>query len=304
MIDQLRTMAIFQSVAELGSFRGAAKKLGLSPSVISHHVSQLEDQLGTPLLYRSTRRMSLTDAGTELLSASQRMTAAAQEGLAAITRRAEQPQGKLSITMNTASAAWPYARLYTGFARAFPKIELSMHISDHEVSLEGSPFDMAIRGRSRDLDDSSYAARRLGRLDFCMFASPSYVRARPPLTSLEDLADWDRIVCPDVPWAHLVSVDGRPPPEREPRVIMSCDNHTMARAFVDDGLGFMVETVPLVAEDIRAGRLVRLLPEVNLRGIDVYAIYPANSPRSGLARILVEYMEAQEWLIQSGFQRA
>lgn len=70
MIDQLRAMAIFQVVAELGSFRGAARKLNLSPSVISHHITQLEEQLGLPLLYRSTRRMSLTDAGTELLAAS------------------------------------------------------------------------------------------------------------------------------------------------------------------------------------------------------------------------------------------
>jgi len=74
MIDQLRTMAIFQTVAELGSFRQAAKSLNLSPSVISHHISKLEEQLGTPLLYRSTRRMSVTDAGSELLGASQRMT--------------------------------------------------------------------------------------------------------------------------------------------------------------------------------------------------------------------------------------
>ena len=101
MIDKLRTMAIFQAVAELGSFRQAAKKLALSPSVISHHVSQLEAQIGMPLLYRSTRRMSLTDAGVDLLAASQKMTAAAQEGLASIQRRTTQPVGKLTIACPT-----------------------------------------------------------------------------------------------------------------------------------------------------------------------------------------------------------
>ena len=107
MIDQLRAMAIFQAVAEAGSFRQAAAKLRLSPSVVSHHITQFEARLGTPLLYRSTRRISLTEAGTDLLRASQQMSRAAQEGLAAINRRVSQPQGRLSITVNTSAANRP-----------------------------------------------------------------------------------------------------------------------------------------------------------------------------------------------------
>lgn len=304
MIDQLRAMAIFQAVAESGSFRQAARKLNLSPSVISHHISQLEDQLGLPLLYRSTRRMSLTDAGADLLAASQRMTSAAQEGLAAINRRVEQPVGKLSMTINVSSAHRPYTDLYTGFARAYPKVQLSIHITDESVPLEGSEYDIAIRGRTTNLDDSSYKARKLVSLQFCIFASPDYVRARPPLRSLDDLATWDRIACPPVPWAAMATTADGIAPAREPRTILSCDNFGMARAFVEDGLGFMIETWPLVAEDIRAGRLVHLLPNVRLRPIDVYAIYPANAPRDSLARLFVDYMMEQDWVLETGLVRA
>lgn len=154
MIDKLRMMAISQTVAELGSFRAAAKKLNLSPSVISHHVTQLATQLGLPLLYRSTRRILLTQAGHDLLAASQRMTHAAQEGLMAINRRMTEPVGKLSVTLATATAHHPWADLHLKFARAYPKVQLSMNFTDQRVGLEGSKFDMAISVFSRHLNMS------------------------------------------------------------------------------------------------------------------------------------------------------
>lgn len=297
MLDQLRTMAIFQTVAELGSFRKAARKLNLSPSVISHHVSQLESQLGLPLLYRSTRRMSLTDAGADLLVASQKMTAAAQDGLAAMNRRAEQPVGKLSITAATPLSHSPYVEMFTRFARAYPMVQLSIHMTDGSVAMEGSQFDVAIRGKASGLDDSSYKARKLGKLHFCMFAAPEYVQSRPPLKSMNDLAGWDWIQSSAVPWDAFVTKDAGPPP----RLAVTCDNHTLARKFVDEGLGFMLETYPLVAEDIRAGRLVHLLPNVSLGAIDVFAIYPANAPHDSLARLFVEFMLEQDWVSEYGF---
>ncbi|MGB4952233.1 MAG: LysR family transcriptional regulator [Rhizobiaceae bacterium] len=295
MIDHLRAMAIFQSVAELGSFRKAAQRLKLSPSVVSHHIAQLEEHLGLPLLYRSTRRMSLTDAGVDLLAASQRMSAAAQEGLDAINRRIAQPVGKLSITTNASMAHRPFSDLYAGFARAYPKVQLSIHITDETLPLEGSEYDVAIRGRVTDLDDSSYKIRKLRSLEFCIFASPDYVRGRPPLNDIDDLADWDRIAYPAIPWASIASTAEGKGPSRTPRSLLSCDNYAMARTFVEDGLGFMIETYPLVAKDIQAGRLVQLLPKVRLRPVDVFAVYPANSTRDSLARVFVDYLLSQQW---------
>lgn len=78
-MDNLARMAVFQAVVDAGSFRGAAKQLAISPSVVSHHVSQLEAQLDIPLFYRATRKLSLTDSGTELLRSTCRMTRAANE---------------------------------------------------------------------------------------------------------------------------------------------------------------------------------------------------------------------------------
>lgn len=301
MIDQLRTMAIFQSVAELGSFRQAAKTLHLSPSVISHHISKLEEELGTPLLYRSTRRMSLTDAGVALLAASQRMTAAALDGLSAVQRRAKSPTGKLTIAASTPFSQSPYVETFTRFAQTYPDVQLSIQLDDQSIPLEGSTIDVAIRGRAHDLDDSSYKARRLGNVQFCVFAAPSYVQGRPAPQSIEDLADWDWIQSPPVTWSSFATLADGTVPKRTPRIVATCNNATMARKFVDEGLGFMIETYPLVADDFRSGRLVHLVPRVKLRPIDVYAIYPANSPKGGLAHVFIDFMMEQSWTAEHRF---
>ena len=301
MIDQLRTMAIFQSVAELGSFRQAAKKLNLSPSVISHHISRLEEELGAPLLYRSTRRMSLTDAGVALLAASQRMTSAAIDGLAAVQRRASQPTGTLTIAASTPFSHSPYVETFTRFAQSYPDVHLSIQLEDRAIPLEGSNIDVAIRGRAGDLDDSSYKARKLGNVHFSVFAAPSYVQGRPMPQSIDDLADWDWIKSLPVPWSALATSANGTAPERTPRTAVTCFNLTVARKFVDEGLGFMIETYPLVADDFRSGRLVHLMPQLKLRPIDVFAIYPANSPKDGLAHLFIDFMMDQAWTAEHSF---
>ncbi len=173
-------------------------------------------------------------------------------------------------------------------------------LSDENVSLEGSQYDVAIRGRMTDLDDSSYKARKLGSLEFCIFASPEYVHERPPLKTVDDLADWDRIACPSIPFASIATTIDGTAPGRTPRSVMACDNFAMDRTFVEDVMGFMIETYPLVAEASRAGRLVEVLPNIRLRPVDVYAIYPANAPRDSLARLFVDYALTQSWLFEGG----
>ena len=127
-------------------------------------------------------------------------------------------------------------------------------------------------------------------------AAPDYVRERPPLKTIDDLADWDRSACPASPWASIATTIDGTAPTREPRCLMTCDNYAMARAFVEDGMGFMIETYPIVAEALRDGRLVELLPNVRLRPVDVYAVYPANAPSDSLAKLFVNYAVAQKWL--------
>ncbi|KMN81531.1 LysR family transcriptional regulator, partial [Chromobacterium violaceum] len=120
MIDELRALAVFAKTTETGSFRAAARALGLAPSVVSHHVSQLESRLGVALLYRSTRRLSLTPDGQALYGHAQAMLQAAETGLNELAGRAIEPAGTLRLSLPAFFARGPLTTSLAAFSRCHP----------------------------------------------------------------------------------------------------------------------------------------------------------------------------------------
>ena len=284
----MHRMAVFKAVMDAGSFRGAAKVLGLSPSVVSHHVSQLEDHLGFALLYRTTRRISLTDAGAELLESARRMTDAAEAGLGAMSRRRDQPEGRLRITLPSGSVHPVFQEYHVRLAAAFPKLHLTMHFGDSLVDLEGSRYDLAIRGSFRGLADSSYKARKIYRQDVWLAASADYVAERGMPKTLDDLEGWDWIESPEgVTLKYLLS----DPPDRVPEmpVRASMDSVIMGAGFGEAGLGVFPSVRSALVEQVREGRLVRLLPDVALNPVELYAVWPANVGPDSPVHHVVDY---------------
>src|SRR5262245_51390457 len=135
MLQRLRAMAVFAKTVECGSFRAAAKALDLSPSVVSHHIAQLEAGLGNALLYRSTRCLSLTSDGEQLLAAARTMLDAAEHGLNQAAWRAHEPSGHLTITALAVLMSGPLAEDLAAFARAFPKVTLTIHATETVIDL-------------------------------------------------------------------------------------------------------------------------------------------------------------------------
>lgn len=287
-------MAVFQAVAETGSFRGAAKRLNLSPSVISHHVSQLEAYFGIALFYRTTRRISLTDAGAELLTASRTMTTAAERGIEAMRRRADQPVGRLRITCPTVLEKSPYVETFLEFSRAYPKVELSVNYTFRTVELEGSDFDLAIRGTAAALDDSTYKARRIGQTTLIAVAAPGYLNARPPLKNVADISGWDMVQFPPSPWSRAQALMGIGKEVGPPRFPLITDSHEAALRYVLDGQGVGLFDRVLIRDDLKAGRLVRILTEVDWPAISMWAIWPANAGPDSLALRFVDFA-APRW---------
>jgi len=170
MLDHLRALAVFSTVAEAGSFRAAAKKLGLSASVVSHHVTSLERHLDTPLIYRTTRKLSLTEAGKRLVTSAHTMMKAAEEGFSEVGHQTRNPTGVLRVT---APAILQYARFVartSTFMKHYTNVELVMNFSDRQINLVEEGFDLGFRVGW--LEDSSLMSRKLaaGRLHVC--ASP------------------------------------------------------------------------------------------------------------------------------------
>jgi len=145
MLDRLRAMAVFAKTVETGSFRGAARALGLSPSVVSHHVTQLEASLDVALLYRTTRRLTLTDDGKKLFAAAREMVAAAERGLGEMPVEGLDPSGHLSIAIPAALIAETLYEDLAAFAQAFPRIALTLHSSDAQVDIIREGIDVALR---------------------------------------------------------------------------------------------------------------------------------------------------------------
>ena len=163
-------MVVFAKTVETGSFRGAARALGLSPSVVSHHVAQLEAGLDVALLYRSTRRLTLTEPGRKFFAAAREMVAAAERGLELVAVNSENPSGHLSVAVPAALLSETLFDDLAGFAAAFPQVALTMHFSDTQVDLIREGIDVAIRAGT--LKDSALKSKKLFEFPRQLVASP------------------------------------------------------------------------------------------------------------------------------------
>lgn len=145
MIDRLRQMAIFAKTIDHGSFRGAARALNLSPSVVSHHISQLEEHLGVALIYRSTRKLTLTKEGERLLVATRKMLEAVEGELFTISSQATAPSGDLRLTVPSVLSQSTITDRLAAFSCRYPRINLSLDYSDTRHALIDNGLDLAIR---------------------------------------------------------------------------------------------------------------------------------------------------------------
>ena len=144
MIDRLRQMAIFAKTIDHGSFRGAARELRLSPSVVSHHISQLEESLGVALIYRSTRKLTLTPEGHRLLAATHKMLEAVEGELADLSVSATAPSGELRVTIPSVLSHSHFTAQIASFSKAYPRIKLLLDFSDTRRALIDDGFALPI----------------------------------------------------------------------------------------------------------------------------------------------------------------
>ncbi len=289
MLDQLRQIAIFAKTVDHGSFRAAARALRLSPSVVSHHVTQLEQKLGTALIYRSTRKLSLTPDGERLLGAARSMLEAAERGVQEVSNQPQQVSGVLRVTVPAVLAQSRFVDQIAAFSNTFPNVRLSLDFSDVRRELIGDGFDIAIR--MGWLEDSALKARKLFDVDRKVVVSPSYLATRATPAVPGDLADWD--------WIELAPVWHKKPEFKNgaKRVVMA---RPQARISVNDAqalhrlarqnAGLAIIPDFLIEADVKSGALQVVLPEWTVPAVGVYAVWPSNAPRDGLVKTFVDFM--------------
>ena len=288
MIDKLRSIAVFACVVDQGTFRGAAKTLGLSPSRVSETVSELETDLGVTLLYRTTRQLSLTLEGRALYEKAQAMLAAAESGLDAVNPSSAEPQGVLRVTAPAFATQTGLMDRFAGFALRYPKVELSFDFSDAPRDLIRDGYDVSIRAGW--LEDSEHMTRSLGYEDRFLVASPAYVGARLEPTHPEDLEDWNWIrfsMRPDK--TELTDQSG------ETVLVTGGSNLKVNSAsslyeFAVRGLGVTAIPENLACRGFGRGDLVHVLPEWSLKPLGLHAVWPKQARRENLTTLFVRYL--------------
>ncbi len=288
MLDELRMMAIFAKTVEFGSFRGAARALRISPSVVSHHISLLEDRLGATLLYRSTRKISLTEDGARLLKQAQAMVSAAELGLEEMSDRGDVLSGVIRIAMPAVLAQSIVIDRIVEFTNDHPKIRLEFDFSDSLQDIIGGGYDIAIR--MGDMRDSALKMRKLNEFQRVVVASANYVSGLPSITQPSDLKGLDWIELSHVPLKPRFQREGHRTVTLKPQSSHVVNDALALGQMARAGAGLAILPDCLVGEDIGQGKLIRLLPEWTLDPIGVYVLWPPNASKSGLAMRLVAHL--------------
>lgn len=290
-MDQFKEIEAFVAVAQLGSFVKAADKLGLSKAMVSRHVSELEARLGVRLMQRTTRRLSLSDAGAEYLQRCAQILGDLQDANAAISATAVQAQGLLKITAPLTFGIRHLAPLWGEFLRVHPKVELEVNLNDRMVDLVEEGYDLAVR--IGQLSSSTLIARRIAGTRLVLCASPRYLRQAGPITDLDDIARHDVMaytyLATGEQW-HFSGPQGARSIEVRPRLRSNSGDTCRAAALADQGIIF--QPTFLVGEDLKAGRLVEILPQYAGPELDINVVYPSRLHLSHKVRAMVEFLAA------------
>ncbi|MEO1142919.1 MAG: LysR family transcriptional regulator [Pseudomonadota bacterium] len=297
MIDQLRQIAIFAKTIDHGSFRGAAKELHLSPSVVSHHISQLEEHLGVALIYRTTRKLSLTREGKRLLAAARSMLDVVQGEIQALSAEANEPSGALRVTAPSVLSMSPFTDMIAEFMVKYPRINLSLDFSDERKELIENGFDLAIRMGLQA--KRSPSTRRLFDAQRVLVASPDFIENYSAPSEPADLEDWQ--------WLELAPLsntpvhfrkDGKKQIVQQRNSQLTCNDAQALYRLSRAGAGLALIPEYLASQDLASGRIKVVLPDWQLETIKIYAEWPTNAPKNGLIRLLTGELENNK----TGFQ--
>ena len=187
MLDRFKSLEVFAKVASAGSLSAAARAMGLSQTMVTKHIAALEARLGTKLFHRSTRRLSITEAGRNYLESAERILAELEAADGAVAADRYEPRGLLRLSAPVSFGARQIAPLLTEFARRHPGLKVELGLNDRQVDLAEEGWDLAVR--IGHLRDSNLIARRIAPCRLVLAAAPAYLEAHGRPRVAADLAN-------------------------------------------------------------------------------------------------------------------
>ena len=281
-MDRFTSLEVFAKVAGTGSLSAAARALGLSQTMVTKHVAALEARLGTKLFHRTTRRLSITEAGRRYLESTERILAELEAADSAVAADRFEPRGVFRLNAPVSFGAWQIAPLLDEFSRRHPRLQVELGLNDRLVDLAEEGWDMAVRIGT--LADSSLIARRIAPCRSVVAAAPTYLAAHGTPKTVAELAQHN---CLGYTLSRSTDVGRWPFGERGETVVqvsgnLRANNGDALRAAAVAGQGIVYQPTFIIADDLRAGTLVALSldrPALELGGI--YAVYLARTKPAG-----------------------
>ncbi len=294
MPDRITSMEVYIKVAAIGSFSSAVRAMGMSQTMVTKHIAALETRLGVKLFHRSTRSLSITEAGRNYLDSSSRILAELEAAESAIAADRFEPRGVLRVNAPVSFGARQISPLLPEFARRHPLVTVELGLNDRLVDLAEEGWDIAIRIGS--LSDSSLIVRRLAPCRTVLCAAPAYLEARGTPRAASELAQHN---CLGYTLTRLTSIDRWVFGARGEAAVqvsgnLRANNGDALRAAAVAGQGLIYQPSFIVADDLRAGTLVAVEmeePTVALGGI--YAVFLPGPPPAAKVRALIDFLTAQ-----------
>lgn len=294
-MDRLEAMDVFVAVADLRGFAPAARRLGLSPSAVTRLVAALEDRLGTRLLQRTTRSVSLTDAGARFLERARRILADVAEAEGAAQAERTVPTGRFVVAAPNVFGRLQVAPVMSAFLAKYPAVTGELTLSDRNANFVDEGIDAAVR--IGVLEDSSLVARVVGATRRVVVASPKYLARKKKPRAPADVAAHDVIhftaLSGPTEWRFVVDGEERRAPIA-PRYVTNSADAAIAHAELGGGLTMVLAYQ--VAEAVRADRLRVVLADFEAPPLPIHIVYPTTRLLSAKVRAFVELVTSScDW---------
>jgi DNA-binding transcriptional LysR family regulator len=288
-MNKLREIECFIAVAELGSFVKAADALNVSKAAVSRTVVELETRLGARLMQRTTRRLSLTEAGVLYLERCKQIVAALEDADQVISAGNTDPTGLLRINAPQTFGVLHMTRVWPCLLRRYPGIKLDITLSDRIVDIVEEGYDLAIR--IAQLPSSSLIYRKLASTRILVCASPDYLERHGTPQYPEDLKDhmvMGYSYAPDKDEWHFDGPDG--PVSIKTNVRMHANNGDTCTAAALGGIGITRQPTFMLSEHLRSGKLVQLLPDYHCKELGIYVVYPSRTHLPAKVRATIDFL--------------
>ena len=289
-MDRIEAMRAFVAVVAEGSFSNAATSMQLSPQLVSKYVAKLEDQLGIRLLNRTTRKVSLTEAGTHYVQHAQQILLSIDEMDSQLGGLQQNPKGTLRISAPVSFALKHMAKLITDFQLQYPLVNIELQLNDRKIDIVDEGFDIALR--IGNLKDSSLIAKYIAPIRVILCASPEYLKKHGTPKQPEDLKNhrylhynYSEIDSKDniYQWLNAKNIDTR-------GGFDSNNGDILVEAAIA-GAGLALQPTFIASNAISSGQLTQVLADLELKPLGLYAVYAHRKLLPSKVRCFIDFIE-------------